>query len=536
MIKFETSWREDFKFYERVFNTDLNKSMKKEVKSLYEWYEPSSNGLYTSVIDSSIRLEKKQSSSSKDGRDKYGFLDPMYKNIRDNYWNKDLYNLNPRTFYLDIETRVGQNSNGFPIPEKALEEICLMQFFDNITNTMFVLGNRAWKHETNYKFDYIIKYVQCNDEIEILNNFVKIFKALDPLIIYAWNGNEFDFPYIHNRMKNLGLNPNDLSNYGKVHYSQREYQGKLEFSFSSDGHHFIDLMEVYKKFVFKPRPSYSLETIANIELGDKKVSHTCFEKFDDFYSGNYTIPTNPTEEEKNSLIYKEALAGNIDEVRELAYSDFVYYGIKDTYLIAGIDNKLKFTQLLLMISEKMGVTISDATATVKPWSQYILNKSYQENKVMPYKKDNPQPNVVGGFVRDPQIGKHKWVISADVNSMYPLLSMVGFNMSPETYIPKHKLPADLKDLVLSKFNDQNEENRLNMSEEEWEYTSSLLQKYNYSMAINGAVFTKDKLGMIPEMVQQIYDSRKQAKKLQFKYEQQKIKIKEIIKEKQNAKN
>lgn len=530
-MKFETAWREDFKFYERVFNPETNKSIKREIKSLYEWYEPCSTGIYTSVIDSSVRLEKKQSTLSKDGRDKYGFLDPMYRNIRDNYWGKNLYNLEPRTFFIDIETRVGQNSKGFPVPEKALEEVCLIQFYDSTTSTMFVLGNREWKHEKNYNFPYTVKYLKCENELEIFNTFIKIFKALDPLIIYAWNGNGFDYPYLHNRMKNIGLNPSDLSNYGKVHYSQREFQGKLEFSFSSDGHHFIDLMEVYKNFVFKPRPSYSLETIANIELGDAKVQHTEYEKFDDFYSGKYTIPQNPTEEQKNSEIYKQAIAGNLDEVRELAYSDFVYYGIKDTYLIAGIDNKLKFTSLLLMIAEKMGVTLADASATVKPWSQYILNKSYQENKIMPYKKDNPQPSVVGGFVRDPQIGKHKFVISADVNSMYPLLSMVGFNMSPETYIPKHKLPADLKDLVLSKFNDQNEENRLKMSKDEWDVVENLLQKYNYSMAINGAVFDKSKLGMIPEMVQEIYNSRKAAKKMQFRYEQQKIKIKEIIKAK-----
>ncbi len=106
-MKFETAWREDFKFYERVFNPETNKSIKREIKSLYEWYEPCSTGIYTSVIDSSVRLEKKQSTSSKDGRDKYGFLDPMYRNIRDNYWGKNLYNLEPRTFFIDIETRVG---------------------------------------------------------------------------------------------------------------------------------------------------------------------------------------------------------------------------------------------------------------------------------------------------------------------------------------------------------------------------------------------------------------------------------------------
>lgn len=189
-----------------------------------------------------------------------------------------------------------------------------------------------------------------------------------------------------------------------------------------------------------------------------------------------------------------------------------------------------------MLSSKMGVIISDATSTVKPWSQFLANRSFVDNKIMPPRKDNPQPAIVGGFVKDPIIGKHKWTVSADVNSMYPLLSMVGFNMSPETYIPKNKLPSDLREVVLKYFNDQDESKRFDIDEKTWEYTASLLEKYNYALSVNGAVFSKSKLGMIPELVQEIYNSRKEAKKTQFKYEQQKINIKEIIERKKNVKN
>ena len=534
MKLFESSWRDGFQFYERVLDTELNKSMKKEVKALYEWYEPSSNGMYSYILDENIKLDKKMSSSSKDGRDKYGFIDPLYKNIRDSYWNKNAYNLKPRTFYLDIETRTGQNGfTGFPKPEHSNQEICLMQFYDTTSETMFVLGNREWNHQSDYKFDYKIQYINCKNEIELLETYLKIFQKLDPLVIYAWNGSGFDYPYIFNRLKNLGFDTNRLSNYGKCSLNTSEYQGRTEFKFTSDGHHYIDLMVIYKKFTFKPRASYSLNSIAEIEVNDKKVDHSEYEKFDDFYSGNYTIPKNPTSEQKNSKIYKEAINGNIQEVRELAYSDFVYYGIKDTYLIKQIDDKLKFTQLQLMISEKMGVLLSDATGTVRPWSQYISNRSYVDNKIMPFKKDNPHPNVVGGYVKDPIKGKHKYVLSVDVNSMYPLLGMVGFNMSPETYVSKANLPADLKEIVLKYFNDQNEENRLNMSEDIWDKTKELLNKYNMSLGINGAVFTKDKLGMIPEMVLEIYNGRKKAKNKMLEFQQQKVNIKEILERKKN---
>ena len=101
-------------------------------------------------------------------------------------------------------------------------------------------------------------------------------------------------------------------------------------------------------------------------------------------------------------------------------------------------------------------------------------------------------------------------------------------MSPETYIPKHKLPPELRDIVLQYFNDQEEGKRLELSEDVWNTTTALLKKYNMSLGINGAVFDKNKLGMVPEMVQDIYDSRKKAKKTQFEYERRKILIKDIL--------
>lgn len=530
MKLFEATWRDGYNFFERAYDTQLNRSVKKQIDLPYEWYEPSSRGLYTCILDDSIKLDKKQG-NAKQGREHYGFLDPMYRNIRDNYWGKeDGYNNIPRTWYLDIETRVGTCSTGFPVPEKALEPISLMQFYDSEVKTMFILGLREWKHQNLYVFKYPVKYVKCADEIQLIETFLSIFKKLDPLIIYAWNGMGFDFPYIHNRMKNLGMDTKRLSNYGRVSYSENEFQGKLEFKFEADGHFWIDLMDVYKKFTFHPMPSYSLDTVAEHELGENKVDHSEYAAFDDFYTGKYIIPDNPTDEQKNSLIYKAAVAGDWDEVKELAHSEFVYYGATDTYLIKRIDEAQNFTVLMGMIAEKMGVQIGDSMGTVKPWSQYILNKSIKNMQVMPPRQEFPDPHVVGGYVRDPITGKHRWVLSADVNSMYPLLGMVGFNMSPETFIPKHKLPPELRDVVLQYFNDQDEAARIKMSDDVWEHTTNLLNVHNMALGINGAVFSKEKLGMVPEMVQDIYDSRKSAKKKMFQFEQRKVLIKKILNE------
>ena len=533
MKQFEATWREKFEFFERVYDTDLQRSIKRKVDLPYEWFEENSRGLYSSILDEKVRLEKKQG-SSKQGRDNYGYLAPDYRNIRDNYWNKeDGYNNIPKIWYLDIETRVGTCSSGFPVPEKAAEPISLIQIYDNKENVIIMLGLRDWKHQARYKeqFEYPVKYVKCNDEIHLIETYLGLFKKLDPLIIYAWNGDNFDFPYIHNRLKNLGMNTNQMSNYGNVSYSEREFQNQLEFSIKTDGHFYIDLMQVYKKFVFAPRPSYSLDTISQIELGERKVEHSEYAGFDAFYTGDYILPKDPTEEQLNSDIYQEVLKNGLtEEARELAHSEFCFYGYKDPLLIKKIDDKQNFTTLMLMIASKMGVTLGDSLGTVKPWAQYISNKSMLDMKVMPSKGENDDPHVVGGYVRDPQKGKHKWVLSADVNSMYPLLGMVGFNMSPETYIPKHKLPPELRDIVLQYFNDQDEFKRFSIPPEIWAKTTELLKEHKLSLGINGAVFTAEKEGMVPEMIQEIYKSRKIAKKTMFKYETQKVLIKQILKE------
>ena len=524
---FETAFSKDFEYYERVF--DGEKSIKRKITVPFEWYEPQSNGIYSYILDENVKLDKKQGTNPKFGRDKYGFLDPIYRNIRDNYWNKEGYNKNPRIWYLDIETRVNTCSDGFPEPFDALEPICLVQVFDNKLNKMFVLGVREWKHQQNYSFDYEVIYIKCKDELELLENFIKLFKKLDPLIIYAWNGLGFDFPYIYNRLKKFGLE-NDLSNYGDVSCTHYEFQGKIEYKFYSHGHYFMDLMEIYKKFTFHPMPSYSLDTVSEYELGERKVQHTEYASFDDFYTGKYIIPQNPTEEQKNSRIYQEAIKGNWEEVKELSHSEFVYYGIKDTYLIKKIDDALNFTMLMLMIAEKMGVKLDDTLGTVKPWAQFIANVSYLENKIMPPKREFEHPDVVGGYVKEPVKGKHKWVISFDVNSMYPLLGMVGFNMSPETFVPKANLSPDLRDIILSYFNDQNEDKLFEIDEKVWKKIQLLLKRDNLALGINGALFRRDKIGMIPRMVQEIYNSRKKAKNTMNKYKQKAVEIKEILKQ------
>lgn len=528
-MKFEAAWQDKWNYYARL--NDGNTSKVIEIPGQFEYYVQHSKGAYKYILDQNISLIKKLG-TSKDARDQFGIVNPIYRYIRDNYWTSG-YNLSPRVWYLDIETRA---DGSFPVPELAEKQITLIQIFDTKLEAMIIFGLRDFEMEPGYELPYKVKYIKCNDEIELLTKYLQVFKKLDPLIIYAWNGMGFDYPYIYNRLKNLGIDPNQMSNYGKVDYSTNMFNGKLEFSFSANGHYYIDLLVAYKNFTFDTKSSYALDFISNIELGEGKVDHSEFTTFDSFYTGDfYQIIDKPYDdkvrEEIRQLKIKEnnktlTEADNI-RLKKLLQFQFVYYGIKDVYLLKRIDAKKNITNIMIGMAQKMGCLVSDTLGTIKPWSTYINNECNKRSLVFPPRQEYEKSDLKGGFVRKPVKGRHKWVLSFDYNSMYPM-NMVGFNMSPETYVPLSKCPSDLRDLIMKYFNSQDEDAALNVRQDTWDKVTPLLQKYNLSMGINGALFDKSKEGIIPNLVWDIYTQRKKDKKTMLKYEKQKEVIQKII--------
>ena len=520
---FETSYKEGFDSFIRVFNEETNQSESIKIPNKYEYFTPRSDGDYSFVYDKSLRMIKCEG-SSKDASGQYGIFNPIDRYVRDNFWLTKQYNLKPRTWYLDIETR---STHGFPKPELAQEEICLIQIYDTKLKKMIVFGLKEFVEQPDYKVNYEYIYKKFSNEYELIYGFLQTFKQLDPLIIYAWNGDGFDFPYLYNRLKNLGIPTMKLSNYGTVKCVQGENFGQVTFDFSSHGHYFMDLMKVYKKFAFNQLASYSLDNVALSELKDRKIQHTEFLDFDSFYTGkNYQIADKPYNDRVREEIRQCKIKGKPCD--ELIQFMFIWYGMQDVYLMKRIDDKRNLTSILISIAQEMGCTFDDAMRTVRPWSLGLQNIFYTEKIVCPKKEEHDNPNVVGGYVKDPIVGIHSWLLNFDVNSMYPMLSIKGHNMSPDTLIPTNKLPSDLREHVLRYFNDQNEQKLLEYDDTIWDKTKELLKKYNVSLTINGTVFSHDHLGIIPRKVSEIYYGRKDDKKKMLKYEAQAEIINEIL--------
>lgn len=540
MRLFETTFRDGYDYFERYFNTETNKSEYHKIDSKYEYFVPYSFGEYKLITDQNLRLTRLEG-TAKQAKDQMGVIQPVYKHIRDTYWKNGTYNLSPRIAYLDIETR----AKGEPDPLNAPEQITLIQVLDSKTNQAIVLGLRPWEPEEDYKLECDVKYVHCQDEISLLETFVKVFRAINPVVVYAWNGDGFDFPYLYNRMKNLGLNPNDLSNYGSVKLDIVEDPKTHRncFKLNSPGHHFLDLMEVYKRFVLSPRASYALDSIAEVELNSHKVDHSEFPTFDSFYTGEaYTISDKPYSERireriRQRYIKKNSLTEGTQEYNEnmsLLLKDinfqFVYYGVIDIVLLKKIDEKRNLSKIIVNISKTMGVNYKDVLGTVKPWSQYISNVALKEGLVMPKLEQIEATQYEGAFVRHPVKGKHKWVLNFDVNSMYPQFSIAGFGMSPENLVPMAKLPMELRDLIQRYFANKSDQEILDIPETVWDEVTPILVKNNLCLTANGTCYKRDSVGIIPRLVNQIYDGRKLDKKEMFKYEQEEVEIEKTLEE------
>jgi DNA polymerase elongation subunit (family B) len=187
---------------------------------------------------------------------------------------------------------------------------------------------------------------------------------------------------------------------------------------------------------------------------------------------------------------------------------------------------------MVILAEDSGILLSDTLGTVKPWSQFIANTGYKNKEIIEKtERTSEEIQIKGGRVTDPTIGKHEWLVSVDVNSMYPS-NMRAFNMSPEKYVPVYDLPPKLKEYVLRYFNDEDEDKRLEIPREILDKISAELREHNLCLGINGAAFKADSTGMVPSMIKEIYTKRKKAKQTQFEYEKKKILIKNLLKERE----
>jgi DNA polymerase elongation subunit (family B) len=395
----------------------------------------------------------------------YGEIDSQYQFIAKEYRGDSEVDYNPnhiRVMYIDIEV---ESENGFASPEDPTERV-------NVITIRMSDG----KGYTLALHDFDVSGVKCfsfdDDERALLSHFVDLWESLDTDIVSGWNVNAFDMPYLYNRITALlgkktaqKLSPWNIVRDRKVTDQNRTYT-VYEFT----GITILDYIELYKKFTFVKQESYRLGFIASTELGEDKIAYDDIGTITDFYRRDF--------------------------------QRFVEYNVRDVDLVVGLENKLRLIELALGLAYSSRTNYGDVFTQVRMWDSIIYNYLLQRNTIIPpRKKSDKDEQFEGAYVKDPQVGQHDWVVSFDLDSLYPHLIM-QYNISPETKTDKSFLflRGNLNPDMILDNTDKVEDQSRSASEN------------GVSICANGVAFTNEFRGFLPELMDTMYEQRKQFKK------------------------
>ena len=410
----------------------------------------------------SIKEAKQWVSSRENQNIVYGNTQYPYCWIADEYPNQVDWDLDQMLMVtIDIEVEC---ENGFPKPEDAAEPMLSITIKNHQTKSIIVWGIGEFVTDRED-----ITYVQCESEVHLLKEFLIFWERHIPDIVTGWNTEFFDIPYLVNRIRNVfdEEEVQRLSPWKNV-FSRDVYQmGRAHQVYTLDGIAALDYFDLYRKFTYTNQESYRLDHIAFVELGERKVGNP-FETFREWYTKDY--------------------------------QSFIEYNIQDVEIVDRLEDKMKLIELALTMAYDAKVNFTDVLGTVRYWDILIYNYLRERNIVIPQKSDNKKvEQFEGAYVKDPQVGMHKWVMSFDLNSLYPHLIM-QYNISPETLVNGNSEP--IKGIVDKILNGKAKNDT------------------EYCMTPNGAFFRKDKRGFLPELMEGIYNDRVKYKRLMLDAQQE----------------
>ena len=357
---------------------------------------------------------------------------------------------------IDIEVKT---ENGFPDVESAAEEVLLITVQDYTTKQIRTWGQGPF----NNKQENVI-YKSFRTEYELLNDFINwwMIETNTPEVVTGWNSELYDMPYLVRRIDRiLGEKlMKRLSPWGLVTERETIVMGRKQISYDVGGITQLDYLNLYKKFTYKAQESYRLDYIASVELNQKKLDHSEFDTFKDFYTKGW--------------------------------QKFVEYNIIDVELVDRMEDKMKLIELAITMAYDAKVNYNDVFYQVRMWDAIIYNYLKKRNIVIPPKeRSDKDAKYAGAYVKEPIPGKYDWVVSFDLNSLYPHLIM-QYNISPET-LRETRHPSVTVDKILNE-----------------ELTFELYK--DSAVCANGAMYRKDVRGFLPELMEKIYKDRTIYKK------------------------
>jgi len=405
------------------------------------------------------------------GMDRYQYQWIANEYPEDMKFDKDAIKI----FTVDIECTA---ENGFPDIDNPVEELLAITVKNQSNKQIITWGIGDFKTDRPD-----VTYIKCKNEKSLVMEFMKFWTKNYPDVITGWNTKFFDIPYMFNRIRNI-VDEKVLKKFSPWNLVEKEsivVRGREQTHYNIFGIAMLDYLDLYKKFIPTKPESYKLDYIGKVELGKGK-DEMPYDTFREWYTKDF--------------------------------QSFIDYNIQDVEIVDGLEDKLKLIELVLTMAYEAKVNYTDVFSQVRMWDMLIYNYLKKENIMIPPKENNIKDDKYeGAYVKDPITGMHNWIVSFDINSLYPHLIM-QYNISPEKIIGVEPSGISVDKLL---------NNATPLTH---------LKAEGACITPNGAKFKVDSPGFLPRLMESMYNDRVKFKTLEFKAKQeyQKTKDKTLLKE------
>jgi len=435
-------------------------------------------------------------------------INPIFRCLEENYKGQDGPKLNVAFFDIEVDF---DPERGFSPPADPFNAITAISVYLQWLNQMvtLVIPPKHMSQETarDIAGDFENTIVFETEE-DLLNTFLDLIEDADALS--GWNSEGFDIPYTINRVTRV-LSKDDTRRFclWNQYPKKRTFErfGAENETYDLIGRVHMDYMQLYRKYTYEERHSYSLDAIAEYELGETK---TVFE-------------------------------GTLDQLYNQNFKTFIEYNRQDTMILAKLDKKLKFLDLANTLAHENTVLLQTTMGAVAVTEQAIINEAHERGMVVPNRKErysDEDTQAAGAYVAYPKKGIHEYIGSIDINSLYPS-AIRALNMGPETIVGQLR-PTMTNRYIRDKMNSgssfaaaweglfasleytavmnlekgteitidwQSGEESVHSASEVWHMIFDSNQPW--MLSANGTVFTYEREGVIPGLLKRWYAERKE---------------------------
>lgn len=515
----DSIWDRDLDIVKVVERDPVKGRIFQQFPARYVFYYPDGRGKYTSIFGEPLTkvASKSWKENIKEQKIHSGHklyesdINPVFRCLEENYLGKDAPKLN--VAFWDIEVDFDPE-RGYASPDDAFMPITAiavhLQWLDTLV-CLAVPPKTLTIEQAQEQVKDFPNTILFETEYEMLDTFLNLIDDAD--VLSGWNSEGFDMPYTVNRIiKTLSKEDTRRLCLFDQLPKKREYEkyGKAAVTYDLVGRVHLDSLELYRKYTYEERHSYSLDAIAEYELGERKTQYE----------------------------------GTLDQLYNNDFKKFIEYNRQDTMLLDRLDKKLKFLDLANTLAHDCTVLLQTTMGAVAVTEQAIINEAHHLGMIVPSRPrrdDTADTQAAGAYVAYPKKGIHDWIGSMDINSLYPS-AIRALNMGPETIVGQLRQDYT-KDEIANKIAKGNSfaaawEGKFGSNEYEfvmskdksneiiidWEdghsdvmsgaqiYELIFESNQPWMLSANGTIFTYAKDGIIPGLLKRWYAERKEMQK------------------------